>query len=297
MSYEEFVSAIKKEVEELVRRDMRVELHTAVKNNGKELRGLTIREESTNIAPAIYLDDYYQEWKKGTDLLEIARKILVLYYQVCYQKPWDVSDFHIYDTIKSKLACKLINYEQNKKLLEDTPHVRYLDLAIVFYLLVEFSEYGKSSMLVKETHRKTWEVTLEQLYSDSMTNVEVLLPSTFQTMQSVIQELLENEEDESDYEERKDESMYVLTNTEKFFGAICFLYKEKLKEIGGILKRDFYILPSSIHEVIIVSVDKVGDREELDFMINEINKTQVVDEEVLSDHAYFYDYKEGILLY
>ncbi len=297
MSYEEFVRAVKTEVEKLVGSDMRVDLHTAMKNNGKERSGFVIKEEGNNIAPAIYLDEYYEEWKEGITISEVARKVIKLYHQVSYQKPWDVSEFHLYDSIKSDLACKFINYEKNKKMLEDTPHVKYLDLAIVFYLLVEFSEYGKSSMLVREEHKTMWGVTTEQLYKDAMLNVEKLLPAAFQTLNVVIQEVLQEEIKANIKDVRKDANMYVLTNKEKYFGAICLLYKEKLKEIGELLGKNFYIIPSSIHEVLIVTEDKVAKREELDTVIREVNQTQVIEEEVLSDHAYYYNCKKGEILY
>ena len=65
--------------------------------------------------------------------------------------------------------------------------------------------------------------------------------------------------------------------------------KTVLEMIGEILKEDFYILPSSIHEVIILPKSKGIAKEELDAMIQDINHTQVDTEEVLSDHAYLYE--------
>ena len=66
-------------------------------------------------------------------------------------------------------------------------------------------------------------------------------------------------------------------------------YPHVLEMIGEILKEDFYILPSSIHEVIILPKSKGIAKEELDAMIQDINHTQVDTEEVLSDHSYLYE--------
>lgn len=301
MSYDEFVGAVKKEVTKLGGRNMRVELHTAIKNNGKERIGLALKEEQINVSPAIYLDEYFDMWQSGKSIDDIAKSILQLYEKIRVNKSWEVSEYHKYQSIKPKLACKLINLQKNKKLLLDTPYIKYLDLAIVFYLLIDVSEQGTSTMLVKDVHKEAWEVSLEEMYQDALLNVEHILPSCFQTMHSVINELITDEIYMDGYEEREyaqeEERMYVLSNTARNFGAACILYKEKLNTIGKLLEENFYILPSSIHEVIIVPVSKAPDRREMDSMIKEINGTQVLEEEVLSDHVYFYNQQKGMLLY
>ncbi len=301
MSYKEFVCAMKKEVEKMVGRDMRVELHTAMKNNGRERIGLAIRDERTNVAPAIYLEEYYDMWKLGKSLDEMAQNIVNLYHTVRVEQMWDVSDYHRYEAIKSKMACKLINYKQNEPLLKDTPNIRYLDLAIVFYLLVDKTPYGTSTMLIKNPHMESWGVTVDRLYKDAMYNMEKLLPSCFQKMSSVIEELVGDDEEQGGRDEYEcfceEERMYVLSNRERSFGAACILYKQKLNVIGKLLEENFYILPSSIHEVIIVPESKAPERSEMDEMIQEINATQVQEEEVLSNHCYYYECKKGMLVY
>ncbi len=301
MNYNEFVCAVKREVEELVGRDMRVELHTAMKNNGKERVGLAISEERVNVSPAIYLDEYYDMWKEGKTIREIANHMVELYDTVRFHQSWNVEEFHKYEAIKGKMACKLINYEQNRELLQDTPHIKYIDLAIVFYLLVDISSQGTSTMLIKKMHQEAWGVTVEELYRNAMTNMEKMLPFCFQTMSSVVNELIEEKNEVEVQEEwkvvKKEERMYVLSNKERNFGAATLLYKGKLALIGKLLEEDFYILPSSVHEVIILPISKAPDRNEIDLMIRDINETQVMDEEVLSNHSYYYDCKRGMVLY
>ncbi len=301
MNYNEFVSAIKNEIEHLVGRDMRVELHTTMKNNGRERIGLALREEGINVAPAIYLEEYYSMWKEGKSIKKIAYDIMKLYRRVRVCQPWDAHEYCKYESVRDKVACKLINYEKNKELLRDTPHIQYLDLAIVFYLLVDVVEYETTTMLIKCTHKEMWQVTLEELYQDAMENAELLLPSCFQTMSSVIHELIEDDIAMDGYEEyevaSREERMYVLSNRERSFGAACILNKKKLEMIGDLLDENFYILPSSIHEVIIIPVSKAPERQEIDEMIDEINRTQVIEEEVLSSHCYYYERKRRMLLY
>ena len=89
-------------------------------------------------------------------------------------------------------------------------------------------------------------------------------------------------------EDEKQDVMYVLTNSLRNYGAACLFYPHVLEMVGEMLKEDYYVLPSSVHEVIIVPESKALDADEMSEMVVEINETQVEPEEVLSDHAYFY---------
>ena len=134
-------------------------------------------------------------------------------------------------------------------------------------------------------------LSLETLHQTAFSNIKTLLPAELKTMNVVIHELLEEPFDESE-----EDCMYVLTNPIRTFGAACILYEGVLEDIGNQLNENFYILPSSIHEVIIVPESKSPNRVELEEMIHEINETQVAVEEVLSDKAYYYSRKEKRLI-
>lgn len=85
--------------------------------------------------------------------------------------------------------------------------------------------------------------------------------------------------------------MYILTNEEKYFGAAALLYPHVLSHISRLLHCNFYVLPSSIHECILVPDSGQFSKKELETMVREVNETQVEDEEVLSQNVYYYDGK------
>ena len=94
--------------------------------------------------------------------------------------------------------------------------------------------------------------------------------------------------------------MYILTNKLKIHGATCIAYPRLLKRIADYLEDDLVIIPSSIHEVLIIpaSITQEGySLEDLQFMITETNDTILTDDEVLSNHAYIYERLTGILRY
>ena len=84
--------------------------------------------------------------------------------------------------------------------------------------------------------------------------------------------------------------MWVLTNELGIYGATAMLYDGVLEEAGEKWEQNFYIIPSSVHELILLLEE--WDMEQLDLMIKEVNEREVKDDEILSDHAYLYDVKE-----
>ncbi len=294
MNYSEFVCAIEERVRERVGDSTRVEIHKNTKNNGRKRVGLVIKEEGINIAPAIYLEEFYDKWTLADNLEGIVDEIMSIQNEVKLEQSFDSDFLKNYELVKEKLAFKVVHYEKNQNLLNELPHVKFLDLAIVFYVLVDENEKGIATMVVRNSHKNSWKVELSELYDDALKNAEVMLPSDFQPMTSVISELLV---EEKEGKSKNDESMFVLSNRNRNLGAACILYEGVLETIAKFLSEDYYVIPSSIHEVIIVPFSKSPKKEELEEMIREINETQLEEEEVLSDYAYFYSTREQRLLY
>lgn len=283
MTYHQFIQAVELRVKEEAPETVRVSIHTARKNNGAYRRGILLSEQNVNISPTIYLEEYYKQFRQGIPVEEIAGEILGLYQKIRFKKSWKEDTLSDYERISERIVYRLINYEANKTILTDTPHVRYLDLAIVFYVLLEVNGYGTASMMIKERHLKEWDVSESQIYAQACQNTKVLLPYEFQTMKTVIEDLTGIEESDDD------ENIYVLSNNLRSYGAAVLLYPGRLQQIGDYLGEDYYVLPSSVHETIIIPESMAPDKDMLSEMVSEINHTQLDEEEVLSDQAYYYD--------
>ena len=293
MNYQEFVTMMSERTNALLAPEVSVHIHKALKITGKERTGLTISEPNTNISPTIYLEEFFTQYQNGRPTDDIADTIVSLYREVKFEHSWDVKQIQNFQRAKSKLAYRIIHFEKNRVLLEELPYVMYMDLALIFYLLIETTEKGTATILVTNEMLECWGISIEQRYLAAMENTPRLLPADFQTMRAVICQLMQK----SCLEECGEESyMYVLSNQYRHFGAICMLYDRVLEDIANQLDEDFYILPSSIHEVIILPLSCSPSLAEVNDMIVEINNTQVSEEEVLSDHAYFYIKDERRLL-
>lgn len=294
MNYQQFIEEVERRVKEKIKGNetITVYIHTAVKNNGKERKGITVSEKGIHISPTIYLEEYFQQFQEGKPIEKIVEKILQLYEEVKCSHPCEESLLQNYEELKGKFACKLIHRGKNEKLLNDIPYVPWMDLAIVVFVLLEVSPYGTATVLVRKEHLEIWGLTEAQLFDEAKKNTPILLPYQFCPMRKLLREICPYAVDEGEVEE---ESLYVLSNKLRSFGAASMLYEGILEKVGQKLGENYYILPSSIHEVIVVPESKSPVKQDLEEMVREINETQVEEEEVLSDRVYYFSRKENRL--
>lgn len=294
MKYQEFVYAVISELN-LKLKGGKVSLHKTVKNNGKERSGALIEIPGINISPTIYLEEFYERFNTGKSMDEVVMEILDFYENVKCTESWEASWVFEYEKVREKIILKLINTKENVKFLEEVPHWDFLDLSVVFQVLLDMDSRGITTLPIDKTFMEKWGVTQEELYKNAMENTIRFFSPQFIPMKDMMAEFLQEEKessvnllDKADGDYPKD-IMYVLTNQKRNFGAACILYPTVLEKIGEILEEDYFVLPSSIHEIVIVPGAQRQELDNMDEMVNEINIAEVSEEEILSSHAYFYD--------
>ncbi len=292
MDFQEFVCAVEQKMNMELKNGITARGYTAVKNNGNIKQGIMMNEPDINISPAIYLEEFYLRFQKGETIDKIVCEILDFYESVKVSVPVDKKDFLNIEKMKDKIVFKIIYTQKNLKLLQNIPHLEILDLSVVFYLLLERSEEGIATIQITNEHLENWKMEPEKLYELAIKNAQKVLPAEFCSMSNVIREVSGLLDIENNIE-NQEETMYVLSNSIRSYGAACIFYPHLPEMIGEILKEDYYILPSSVHELIIVPKSKGMPKQELDEMIQEINQTQLEPEEILSDHAYYYERSSG----
>lgn len=320
MEYNEFLSYIKDSIQSIIGEERQVNIHKIIKNNDVELDGLTIMSKESNISPTIYLNDYYDEYTKGRSIGDIVFDIYGLYEQQYQKVDFDLSFFTDFNKIKDRIMFKLINLNSNQKLLCEVPYLQFLDLAIVFYCCIENDTLGDATVLIHTNHMKVWNVTPEDLFRYAKINTPRTLPPIITSMNDILHELLidklQNQYILEDLDEASCDisfddmakelinvitpndrpSMYILTNTHKVNGSSCLLYKDVLKSFSQKFNSDIIILPSSIHEVILIPHSDDLYPEQLNQMINDVNSKEVNDTDILSDHIYTYSLETDQIL-
>lgn len=298
MEYREFLENIRKEVESRYDSNVSVTLNHVMKNNGTELDGITIMEKDKNIAPTIYINSFYDRYREGVSLKAVVSEIIRIYNQNKNSININADYFENYENVRKTIVYKLVNYQKNKKLLEDVPYKRVLDLAVVFYCLIEQRKGVSATALIHNEHLRIWNVTEDEIYNDALKNTPVLLAGSIVPMSKILSEIagtapVDNDEKVCEY--TGEDILYVLTNSSRVNGAACILYDNLLKKFANDVHSDLYILPSSVHEVIIVPKKNAFDKSELADMVREVNEQGVSQDEILSDNVYEYNRKNGLI--
>lgn len=298
MEYREFLENVRKEVESRYDSNVSVTLNHVMKNNGTELDGITIMEKDKNIAPTIYINSFYDRYREGVSLKAVVSEIIRIYNQNKNSININADYFENYENVRKTIVYKLVNYQKNKKLLEDVPYKRVLDLAVVFYCLIEQRKGVSATALIHNEHLRIWNVTEDEIYNDALKNTPVLLAGSIVPMSKILSEIagtapVDNDEKVCEY--TCEDILYVLTNSSRVNGAACILYDNLLKKFANDVHSDLYILPSSVHEVIIVPKKNAFDKSELADMVREVNEQGVSQDEILSDNVYEYNRKNGLI--
>ena len=305
MEFTNFKTLVRDEVAKRTGERYNVRLNEVMKTNGVVLSGITMMQDDSNISPTIYLNQYYEAYESGEITLGcIVEDVLATYERNKVKRSVDMRFFMNYENIKDKIIFKLIHAERNEALLKDVPHIRYFDLAIVFQCLVSEEMFGNATIMIHKAHLKLWQTTVEELYERALQNTPKLQRYDIKSMRDVLGEMMLLEEMEGGSTKEIEEylkelpdsvPMYVLSNKSRVQGATCILYPNILKDFAAAIRNDFYILPSSIHEIILLPAEGEEDVEALKNMVREVNESQVEREEVLSDSVYYFDWKQNEL--
>lgn len=294
MTYENFLTVITKSVQEEMGQEYQVVLHHVLKNNATPMDGLSILKVGEKASPTIYVNEFYKELLNGKNIPEIVRRIRWIYEMHCRKLEFHVEEFKDYEKVKGKLAVKLVNYHENLPMLQELPFQRFLDLAIVCYVLVGKVGNNTASILVRQEYRKVWGVSEEELFLQAMKNTPKLLPPELKSMNTLIQEVLSGQEDVVGETFVEGEvPMYVLTNTLRYHGATAMLYENVIANFAALIEADLYILPSSVHEVILIPRTSDVEKADLEQMVREVNQEEVEQMERLSDCVYCYWRESG----
>ncbi len=304
MEIKEFTERVRKKVSKELGAGYQVQMKKVYKNNHICLHGLTILAERQNVSPTIYLNHFLEAYNSGMTLSEVVSKIIRIYREGTPCKNVNMDFFKSFEKVADRICYRLISAQANRMLLEQIPHVLFLDLAICFYYAYEGKELGTGTILIHNSHMEIWGTTTEELMRLAGENTRRLFPWECRSMLSLIEGCedkpgrkgMGDPAEAEDFAEAEGFaegfSMLVLSNKQHINGAACILYPQVLEEIAQRTKTSFFILPSSIHETILIGDGGCNEGESLQKMVEEVNATQVEPEEVLSDRLYYYNSAE-----
>lgn len=275
LGYTEFRAIVEREFMEYLPeefKDLEVSSEMIDKVN-KAREALCFRDLSSRISafPTLYYDDFYEHYLQHGDISLILKSMVDIFVEASKRFCFDMEDT---EWLKSNVVMTLVNKEANMHLLDKVPHREFLDLAIIYRIICDTVEEGFISFIVENDFMDgQLGLNENELYDLARENTPRLLPVNELKMPS---------------------DFYVLTNENKIYGAAVILYENVLEEYTEKLGGDILILPSSIHECIIVPVDGV-DVENMRALVKDANDTILEEGELLSYSVYKYCKDEKVM--
>lgn len=285
-----------------------ISLQTVVKNNDVKLTGLNIRLADTCICPTIYLESFFEEYKKCESLDEVLMKIAEVRVRNEFRESFDMDMIMNFDKARKHIVPRLISRDKNMDTLAGRPHKIIEDLAVTYAIELGSTNDGTMSTAVSNEMMKRWDVTVSEIHAEAIKNLPKIKKGTFQSMSEVmgammLKDLTEEYGDEKMAKEMMeqmlppDEPMFVLSCEDKLNGASQILNKDIMKKVVERIGSDFYVLPSSVHELLLVRNDAGVDPAYLRQMVREVNAAEVQESEQLSDNIYTWSADAGLQIY
>ena len=236
------------------------------------------------------LDSYYEQYLAGMDIEEIVKDIWDIFNSF-EQKELPSSLLEDFEKAKDKIVFSLVNYEMNKKRLESMPYVPFWDLAIIFDVLLERTESGQRTVDVTNKELTAWGTTKEELLFWAKKNTPRLYMAEISLLDDVVKSFSDGIARDGYFDgfmKEKEHDFYVLGNRNGIKGAAVILYEGLLKEMAKSLESDLLILPSSIHEILVMAYDNEVNLFLIKDMVERINQSEIPLCDVLSNEIYRY---------
>ena len=300
MNYEEFKENLAEDLKQQLSAGeigpVDVQFHEVNKVN-TSYDAITVKPEGANIGVNIDATQFFEKYQETGDYNEIFEIATGIAEKGLSQSPEvDISAISDYDAMKEKLSMEVISKDTNADILQNVPHEDMEDMAVVYRLVLDSDSVGRSSILVTNKMLDNYGISAEQLHADAMENAPVVRPAQIKGMSEVLYELMGADAAAIGIPQidPKDEQFFVATVPDKTGGAGVLAYPNFMEDAAEKIGGSYYVLPSSLHEVILVPDDGRMTSTELEAMVKEVNATQIPAEDKLTDHVYHYDADEHV---
>lgn len=291
MELKTFMGQVSERIQKRLGKEYQVTVVANLKNNSTRVNGIVLTQRGNRVSPTIYIDDLFTQYKEADmDMDEIEQEIMSR-----YERSMETVDdiFHLdmeKEECEDKIIFRLVSREWNQQWLAEMPYIPFLDMAITFHLVVGISESYMQTIRITKELQKMWGISVEMLLKLAKKNTERLLPPKICGLTEMIEKYLAPEEKRFPVAEQM--NLMVVTNEIGVNGASAILYEGMMEKLAENFASNLYVVPSSIHEVIILPEKDQDTYEMFLSMLREINANFVSEDEILSNQVYLYVRKE-----
>lgn len=302
MNKQEFIQELIEYLNENKGNDVEVSVRSFVKTNDTKVEAINLISKNVTATRNFYTEELYKRYccgscsieTLGNEMLQLSKEDVPVEINFASNLFSCLSDL---DSLLGGHVCiRLVNLEKNKEFLLGKTYLPFLDLATVFYCVVNKESEQMTSVAIPKSCSDKWDISLEEALDKVLEDMTIHFPIERKALGDMIEGILCDDTfgDVMNPPELElpacSPRIYCQTNTYKLNGAATILYKNALKELAEKLSVDIlYIIPSSIHETLIIPEDEDIVLEGLKELIKDVNTTTVSPNEVLSDNLYVYD--------
>ena len=303
MKYELFTEELTECIINMAEPGEEVTVRKILKNNDTAFDSVTVKQPGCNMTPTLYFQDLKRSFDEGMQMDELARSVLS--FSRTGSGVWPAEDFDPgdYSYFRDKVMFRLVSSDRNRQYLRHRPHRGRLDLEIVYYYQCRIGKESMGTISVGDEDLNRWGISEEDIYRDALRNTPILNPPVICPITDLLNSFTDPDEGvdiglpvyEPDLYGNAPVPLLVLTNESKYCGAACMLYEGLLRDLSDEIRSDLFIIPSSIHEVLLLPDEGEFSEEELSALVCEINAHFINPSEILSDHVYRFKHLSGIL--
>jgi len=264
-------------------RHWKVDIHDLYKVNRKldafSLLPPSPEDNNKGAYPIFYIQDLYEMYMEGTEIRKIFR--MVAEYINAPLPPQEQKMLE-YDKkqLQDHVIFQLINRDCNRELLKTLPFRPFLNLAVIYRVLMVDENREVSSMLVTKDLMKEWNMKEKNLFQMAWDQTPEILPFLLKNTGRIFQSGIIMKENEG--------RMYILSNESMYLGAVAMLYPDVLDMAAERMGGSFSILPGSLHELYLLK-ETPEEAAGWKYVLEMANRELVAEADYLSDNIYFYD--------
>ena len=270
LDYEQFKVVLATKLEELLLKSKKPYGYRkqVVHKVNQDLDSISLIGENIKMSPTLYFNNMY-DYYNGTDaaIEELALKAFETMIEGVKQTEV-TEELPDKEKFVENIFFQVINTEKNKTYLLEVPHREYLDLSIIYRYAVNLSDNDIATATINYILMDEFKLTEEELYEAAYKNTRRLLkPKVTSPGMS---------------------GLYMISNDLNIFGANGILYKDIVAKEAKKINTDIYLIPSSMHELIIQPVSDTLKPQDLKEIIKDANEHVIDPEDYLSDSLYIY---------
>ena len=292
MNFEQFKAQVIDEMRDRFP-ELGISLQEVSKLQGESYIGMAVRPKDSNVAATTNLKAFFEDLGENFNMDDVMDQIAHgISDQISHMPQFDERVLNDYEQMKGKLTLQMIPTAGNEEKLSEIPHRNVEDMAIVYRFEMSNSAKEISSILVTDSMLRSYGLTADQLHKDALEAAVQTHPATLRNMTDVMRDLMGDAA--ALFAPDEPSPMWVATVEGAQNGACAIQYPDFLEQAAETLGGDFYVLPSSIHEVLLVADDGSMDLSYLEAIVRSVNETEVAPADRLSDHVFHYDSEEHI---